>query len=707
MHPKYPHLFNPIRLGPVEIPNRFYFSPHGLPLTVGCSPSNDLISYCVERVRDNGCGLVVLSCTVHDRGRHFQPCPYPEDAIPSFLALADAVHEAGAKIFAEIWYHWSGGGHWEPMSPPAPSLAPSTAYVDNGNGSVSSHELGKDEIAAMTAAFRQSVGHLRQAGFDGVMLHASHGGLIEQFASPYFNHRTDEYGGSFENRTRMLREALQVSREAAAGEMAVGIRFNCDELVLNGYDQSGARDILKSVADAGLLDFVDMDVALEPQQLHLGMPPVFVEQQVYRPYVEAVRSAAGSVPVLSVLGRITSIADADAAIAAGACDVAGAGRGLIAEPQLVSNAYHGREERSRICIACNWCLSALADGAAGCSINPASYRERNWGVDSFQPATRASRVVVVGAGPAGLEAARVAARRGHTVTLFEGRQALGGGLALWAGLPGREFFQHSIDWWERELDRLGVEVRLGVQASADDVLALKPDAVIVATGSLYNKGGRSAFLDVDIPGHDQAFVYRPEDILLGGARPSGKVILLDGEGQHASLGVAEVLGAAGARVEYLTPGFAPMSGRVDFSQDTKGVMRRLRAAGVTFTPATNIRRIGDHTVTLYDVFTDEETTVSGVDAVVLSTGRAPVNALTKALEGKVAQLYTVGDALAARPFAAAAYEGQKFARYIGEPGAPNSVAEAYFRGNAAEFMPSPAALSRPTAGAGGLAAPVA
>jgi hypothetical protein len=167
-----------------------------------------------------------------------------------------------------------------------------------------------------------------------------------------------------------------------------------------------------------------------------------------------------------------------------------------------------------------------------------------------------------------------------------------------------------------------------------------------------------------------------------------------------------VLAAAGAQVEYVTAGFAPMSARVDWAQDTKLVMKRLRARQVQFTPATYIRSIGDHAVTLFDVFSEEERTVDGVDAVVLATGRAPVNALGKALAGKVAQLFMVGDAMGARPFATAAYEGQKFARYIGEPGAPTSVAEVYFAGNAPEFIPAPAAMARPAA-QGASPAPVA
>lgn len=678
MHPKYPRIFEPIRLGPVQIPNRFYFSPHGVGLTIGSQPTEDFARYNAARVADGGCGLVVTSMTAHERGRHFQPSPRPKENIPAFRVMADAVHDAGGKLFGELWYWWGSNGHWDPISPPAPALGSSAAQYGVSDRTMSTHEMSKDEILSMTEAFRQSVEHLREAGCDGVMIHASHAGLIEQFISPYYNHRTDEYGGSLENRMRFLIETLQASRAAAAGKMAVGVRFNCDELQNGGYNTNDSYVIVKKLCDARLVDFVDLDVAVEPNQLYLGMPPVFVAPQVYRPYVEAVRGAASDVPVLSVLGRTTSMADAEAAIAAGICDMVGAARALIAEPEFVQNARNGKEDQSRTCIACNWCLSALGDGAQGCSINPASYRERLWGAGTFAPAARPSRVIVVGAGPAGMEAARVSALKGHDVVLFEARDRLGGALALWADLPGREFFRRSIEWWERSLDRLGVKIHRAREVSAADILREKPDAVLVATGSRYSASGHSAFLDVDIPGHDRDFVYRPEDILLGAARPSGQIVLLDGEGTHASAGVAEVLASAGAAVEYLTPGFSPLSARVVESQESRFVMQRLKQAGVTFSPSTYIRSIGDHEITVYDVFTEQERLIRGVDALVLSTGRVPVDALARELEAKVSQLFTVGDALAVRPFAAAAYEGHKFARYIGEHNAPTTFSEAYF-----------------------------
>lgn len=689
MHPKYPNIFNPIKLGPVELPNRYYFSPHGLPLTVGCGPSNDLVAYCTERVKDGGCGLVILSCTVHERGRHYQPCPYPKQSIGAFRALADAVHAKGGKIFAQLWYNWNAPGHWQPLAPAAPTLTPSVSQYAYGGMSVATRSVTREDIRMMGECHRQATTNLRHAGFDGIEIHASHSGMVEQFLSPYFNRRDDEYGGSLENRMRLLVETLEATRAAAGKDMAVGMRFNCDELVEGGYGTTDAHDVLGKVCAQDLLDFVDLDIAMEPLQLQYGMPTVFVEEHVYKPYVEKVRGAAGEVPVLSVLGRVTRMADAEAAIASGVCDMVGSARELIAEPRFVKHAYDGTEELGRTCIACNWCLGGMADGAFGCSINPASYRERIWGVDMFAPATRRSRVVVVGGGPGGLEAARVAALRGHEVTLFEARDELGGGLELWARLPGREFYRHAIDWWRRELARLGVTVRTGKPATSDEVLALAPWAVVVATGARFSKTGRTGIADRDIAGADGSHVYCPEDILQGKARPSGRVVVLDGEGTHASIGLAELLGRGGAHVTMISCNFAPYSNRILFAFESELAVKRMLEADVEFRAATWVRRIGEHTLELFDVNSGRESTMD-IDAIVLATGRISVDGIARELQGKVQQLFTIGDALAVRPFATAAFEGQKFARMIGEPDAPKSVSEAYFRSDEASVYPAPA-----------------
>lgn len=679
MHPKYPKMFSPIKLGPIEIPNRFYSSPHATPLvTARGGPTQDYINYNVERTK-GGTGLLIVSVSALERSRFVQPSAYPKENIAGYRAFADAVHAAGGKVFGELWYWWGAAGPWGPLSPPAPSMSASQSQYNLFGNRLVTREMTKSEILMMQQTFRQSAENLREAGFDGLMLHGSHGALPEQFISPYFNHRTDEYGGSLDNRLRFAMEVLEGLREVAGHKMAVGFRMNCDELVKGGYDTKDAYQILKKIAESGLIDFADLDVAIEPDQYHIGMPPVFVEPHSYRPYVEAVRSAAGSLPVLSVLGRLTSIADGEKALVAGVCDMVGAARALIAEPQLVNNARDGREERSRTCIACNWCMASLYyDGAQNCTINPASWREGHWGVDTFAPAAKKSRVIVVGSGPAGLEAARVSALRGHSVTLFEARDRLGGAMTLWASVPGRGFYQKSIEWWERELRRLGVAIHVGSKATAASILAQKPDAVILATGAVYSPQGHSNHRDFAIPGYDRDFVYRPEDILLGKAQLSGKVVILDAEGMQTGVGIAELLALQGAQVQYLTPLLTPISLRVMATQDAPYIMKRLRAAGVEISTSTYVKAITDHAVTVYDVFSEQEREIKSVNAVILSTGRTSVNELEKALEGKVGQLFAIGDAAAARIWPVASYEGQKFARYIGEPNAPATIGQVYF-----------------------------
>jgi dimethylglycine catabolism A len=542
----------------------------------------------------------------------------------------------------------------------------------------------------MTEAHRQSVRHLREAGFDGVEIHASHSGMIEQFISHYFNHREDEYGGSFENRLRLLTETLEAAREEAGPDMAVGMRLNCDEMIAGGYGTAEAAEVLAAVSKRGLIDFADLDVAMEPLQLEYGMPTVFVEEHVYRPFVEKVRGAAGDVPVLSVLGRITRMADAEAALSAGLCDLVGSTRELIAEPRFVAHARNGTEELGRTCIACNWCLGGMADGAFGCTINPASYRERLWGEQTFVPTPRQSRVVVVGGGPGGLEAARVAALRGHAVTLIEARETLGGALALWAQLPGREFYGHAIDWWTRELARLEVGVRTGAMASDADVLALEPDAVIVATGAEFSASGRSGHIDRAIPGADLPHVSTVEAVLEGRAGPRGSIVLLDGEGTHASAGLAEMLGQAGARVTMVSANYAPFSNRSLMAFEGAAMARRMAVAGVEFVAAAWPTEIRENSLALRELNGKREWVLEGIDAVVLATGRLSRTGLAEALEGAVGQLFVIGDALSVRPWATATYEGHKFARLIGEPGAPSTSGEAFFASDDPMVYPAPA-----------------
>jgi 2,4-dienoyl-CoA reductase-like NADH-dependent reductase (Old Yellow Enzyme family)/thioredoxin reductase len=689
MNAKYPHAFSPIQIGPVEIPNRFYFAPHGTPFSVGGGPSDDFAYYYAERAA-GGVGLLFHSLGfTKSAGR---PSPYTDATVPSFKAVADLVHERGAKygtkLFAQLHYVWASPGQWAPLSPQPPALGPS-CYPGFDNLNVT-RALTTDEIGRFIDMFRRSARNLAQAGYDGVEVHTAHAMLHDHFLSAFRNRRTDVYGGSVANRMRFLVETLQAVRDAVGATVAVGIRFNWNELLPGGLTESEAREILSSLAEQKLIDFADIDIATAPNQAPLGTPAYFAPKFGTERFVATVRDVLGSIPVLSTLGRVTSAADAERALADGSCDLVGATRGLIAEPEFVKNAMEGREERSRVCIACNLCLNPAATGAFGCAINPASGRERRWGVTHFEPAAQRQKVVVVGAGPAGLEAARVAALRGHDVVLLERGGVVGGQMNTWAKLPGRDVFATTPLWYRGELDELGVDVRTGVDADAQTVLGESPDAVVIATGASYARDGESGFIPAPIPGWDQDFVYAPEQIIDGGERPSGRIVVLDDEGLNTGAGVAEMLAEAGADVELMTRRMTLVE-HLFYTAEYAFIIPRLKNLGIKITRETYLSKIGDHRLTAYDVFTNAAYEIEGVDAVVLVTMRRPDTALAAQLEGKVGQLFPVGDALAPRGLREATFEGQMFARMLGEPDAPTSFADAYFAPYPADSFPKPAA----------------
>jgi 2,4-dienoyl-CoA reductase-like NADH-dependent reductase (Old Yellow Enzyme family) len=682
---RYPHVFEPIRVGPLELPNRMYFSPHGIPLeapTPGVEahrvPAVEMAHYLAERAA-GGVGIVFHSTQIAPWARQFNLMTSPglPESVPSYRRVADLTHEAGGRIMAEVWYVSWLPKSWEPLGPEAPSFAP-TASQQFDYPTVR-RAMGTYELRQFVDAHRTAARHLREAGYDGMELHVAHGALLEYFLSPYFNRRTDEYGGSLENRARLLRECIEACREELSDEMALGIRLTVDQKLPGGWGPDDTKEILEHLKErTGVIDFVDLEISVEPEQGHL-MITTYWEPRFHKwddvakvgPYARELGYVVGTVP-----GQLTSIADAERMIASGVVDMIGATRGFIAEPYLVKHALEGRERESRRCIQANHCGEGALTGGFGCAINPAAGKEARWAVERLAPAPRSMNVTVVGGGPAGAEAALVAAQRGHTVTLLERRDRLGGGVELWARIPGREHFSTMGAWYGRRLADLGVDVQTGAEATADAIAARAPDVVVVATGAEYARDGESAFLPREIAGWDREFVIRLEDVLEHGRTLSGRVVVLDEEGFHAAVGVAEMAAAAGAEVELVTRKQAPGAGTM---VQLLYILPRLHAAGVKVSPMTYLSQIGDGSVTLQDVRGGGERTVDGVDTVVLATMRKPIDTLAVELEGRVPFVYLVGDALAPRGLREATYEGHRFGRVIGEPDMPATVVEELFR----------------------------
>ena len=674
MSDRYPHVFSPIKLGPVEIKNRFYFSTHGNPYVVGSGPSDSFAYYYGARAA-GGCGLSSHSLSVMPGRGGLGVTPYLQESLPSFRAVAQVVHDNGGKIFGDLHYsRVNNEWMYEPGTPRAPLFAPSPLQMFDDFHVT--HEMSVPSIERVVEAHMISARNLASAGYDGVGISCTHAMLVEAFLSPYFNRRTDLYGGSLENRMRFLVDCLRAMREGAGPNLAVGMRYNADEMVPSGLTQADTREVLARLVGMQLIDFVEIEVGMEPNQFPLAIPSYLLPQDIYKSSIVAVRDAAGDVPVLSVIGRITSIAEAEELIASGVVNMVGSIRGLMTEPNLVRHAAEGQEDDSRTCLACNLCMRIHSvHFAFGCAINPETGREKAW--STYAPAAHASRVVVAGGGPAGLEAARVAAKKGHRVLLLERTRHLGGQLRLWAQLPDREIFATTTEWYERQLAKLGVEVRLGVEAKPDTILAEKPDAVIVSTGSRYLRTGESGFMEHPIPGWQQDWVLTPEQIIEEGLRPRGKVLVLDEEGMNTGAGVAEILAANGADVTMITRSLQPllaMHSTLEFAS----VLPRLKNLGVEFETMTFIKELDEHTATIFDVFTNAESTIDDVSAVVMATARRADLGLAKALDGKVDQLFSAGDALAPRGLSEAIHEGHRFARVIGETNAPKDFTELYF-----------------------------
>jgi 2,4-dienoyl-CoA reductase-like NADH-dependent reductase (Old Yellow Enzyme family) len=683
-HDRYPHAFTPIRIGPVEVRNRVFMPAHGIPLIVGGPrgtkvPSDDYAHYFAERAA-GGVGLLFHSMI---SGAGAFNSPLQEESIPSFRAVAEAVHRHGAKIFAHIWPQ--PGGAWEPLSPFRPVMGASP--FPRFERYDSRHGLASAVMPRLIDQFARCAANLAAAGYDGFEVHTSHGLMLEQFLSPYFNHRTDAYGGDFEGRLRTLTEILRVVRAAMGPDRAVGVRMTCDEKLPGGITQADARDVLTALMDRGLIDFAGLDAAVGPQRD--AIRPAFIPPMHERPYIEGVGPVIkGRIANLAGIGRVTTMAQVEQLLAEGVADMIGLARGLIAEPALVKNALEGREDRSRACVAGNACSANRAlFGGWSCVINPVAGKERLWGQAVGRTPARPGNVVVVGGGPAGLEAARVAALQGHRVVLMERAAALGGQLLDWGKLPDREHMLGTVDWYRGRLSELGVEARLARQADVTAILAEQPDAVIVASGGQYCPDGASGFQPFAIPGWRAEFVLTPERVL-NGVRPQGRVLVLDEEGLHTGVGIAELLARDGAQVELVTSQ-AQIAVNLVATTEAEIIIGRLKRLGVRLTTEAYVREIVGDEAVVYDIHTEQEERRQ-VDAVVLATRRRSVGGLEAELAGKVAQVFLIGDALSPRSLGEATYEGHRFARLIGAEGAARSTDEALLEDPSASVFPGPA-----------------
>ncbi len=476
---QFPHLFSPLEIGRVTVPNRISFSAHLTNLADDGLPTDRLAGYLAARAR-GGAGLIITEeQSVHPTDRAYEHLieAFRPEVIPGYKRLTQAVHAFDTRIFAQLNHNGQQcSGSLSRLPVWAPSPIPDVLYRETPKA------MEIEDIREVVEYFALSATHVREGGFDGVELQFGHSSLARQFMSPLTNYRSDEYGGEFENRLRFALEAIAAVREAVGAEFTLGVRLCADELIPGGLTLDDAKQIAQRLQATGQLDYFNLTLATFYNLYLVGGP-------MHMPLGYAVPLAAGikevaTLPVFAT-GRINDPALAERVLAEGQADMIGVVRGQIADPDFARKAREGRTEEIRYCIACNQnCYGRVGlNKTIGCVQNPFIGHEDTEGERHLRPALRKKRVMVVGGGPAGMWAAKIATLRGHQTTLYEKAGELGGQVLLAAKGAGRDEFGVIVRNERNQLAHLRVPVELGVEVTPEFVLERRPDAVIVATGS--------------------------------------------------------------------------------------------------------------------------------------------------------------------------------------------------------------------------------
>lgn len=662
-------LFQPLRVGPVELRNRVicgaHFTMFSEPNPVWGEPGffgRRYGRYLADRARGGVAAVIAGETAVAPNTAYKMPNNangWDEAAIPHYQALTSQVHEHGALAFIQLTH--SGAmmlGNWSKQVAVGPSASPD--YFETPR------EMDARDIREAIDYHVKCARNAVEGGFDGIEIQSAHGYLLHQFLSPKFNYRSDEYGGSLENRMRFGVQVVTAVREAVGDKVAVGIRLVGDDEQGHGLPGLNADDCAEVAAryeQLGLVDYLNVSVGIGG----VGMVRTNYAEHGFGVYAaHKVREMARDTPVFTV-HRILTPDEAEGILERGEADGITLVRALIADPEWVNKAREGRDDEIRRCTGINQsCYGNLLQSMPiNCVQNPAVGREDELGAGTLEPATRVKKVVVVGGGPGGMEAASVAAARGHEVTLLERDTELGGALRLAAQLPGREEIWEISRWRIGECERRGVDVRLGVDATADGVLALSPDAVVIATGGRATKTGRSAYHPMPVPGSEPDWVLDHVEalrrVVVDPTSLGKKVVLLDAVGHCEAIGLGELLATHDVDATCVTTLPVPLA--LD-GETQAAILPRAVRAGMTWKPSTALAFVGDHEVTLANVLSHELETITGVDTVVIRTTGLPNDDLYRALDGKVSELSLIGDAQAVRPVDRAVYDGHVAARAL-------------------------------------------
>ncbi|MBY8977060.1 FAD-dependent oxidoreductase [Rhodobacteraceae bacterium NNCM2] len=649
---RFSNLLSPITVGPITLRNRVLVTAHVPGVEAGGWVNDDYIAY--QRAKAAGGAALQISGSSHvhatggvggNRGINAGD----DRAIDGFSRLAEAIHAEGGRFLIQLGH---AGATVNDTDVGRPLLAPSPIMSRLVRETPKEMTLG--EIDMIVEAFAAGAARVRKSGLDGVELLAAFGYLIGAFMSPYSNTRTDDYGGTLENRLRFAFRVIDAVRDVLGPDRILGLRLPGDERVEGGLSQEDLQEIATLLGDTGKLDYLNVIVGTNYDRKGRmeHWPPTPAKHGLFVPLAAGIKARV-AIPVFTT-GRITDPAMAEAVIAHGHADMVGMTRAQISDPDLVAKIADDRPEDIRPCVGANLCIARAMEGKPiRCFHNPAAARERE--LHTVEPTSQPKHVAVIGGGPAGLEAARVAAERGHRVTLFEASEQLGGQLRLWSGAPMTREYAKTLDWFEGQLNRLQVSIRLGHAVSGEDIANFEADAIILATGAKPLK-------TEDFPREAGSTIPVTDPWSVIAEQPTGKhVLVIDEGGGRAALSAADTL-LDSNRVTIVTAEFAV--GEMVTPTLKPPIYERFLKAGAEFRPSELVERLSATSVITRNVHSGAEVEIAGVDLVVNWQGAETVATLEGALRetGKLAAV--IGDCLAPRQVHIAIAEGAMAARNL-------------------------------------------